>query len=267
MRKYWHIASMHWQLRMVYRLNAMLEASGNLITMLATLALWLFAFQKTGHANFGGYSQEQMIVYILFAGIITSAFWHTSSGDAVIDVIRTGRFSKYLVKPLNLSANHFIAEMIGTLFRFAFSAAAAVILLIVFDAPANLSFHWSQFLIFLVFFILAIGIRFLIFYCAALLAFWMDEVWGVTFLIRVFADVAAGAFVPLALFAPFWQNIFNILPFKYIISIPVNALLGRLTPQEIMPTALTAIGWLLGLSLLTWFTWKRGVRHYSAVGD
>lgn len=267
MRKYWHLAKMHWQLRMVYRTNALLEALGNLLTMLVSISVWYFIFQYVGQESFGGYSKDQMITYLLLAGTITSTLWYTASGDHVIQSIRTGGFSKYLVKPINFSANHLIAQMIGNLSRFIFSIIVVAVFLSFLGISISSIFQLPNFLIFMAFFLLAMGIQFFIYYCAALLAFWMEEVWGITFVIRVFADVAAGAFVPLSLFAPFWRQFFDLLPFKYIIFVPVNVLLGRFEIYDIFPTLFASVGWLIGLILLTWITWKRGIRHYTAVGN
>lgn len=266
MRKYWKQAVMHWQLRMVYRTNAILETSGNLLTMFVTLALWLFAFRHMGGGEIGGYTEEQMISYLLIAGLITSTLWHTSQGDQIISAIRQGRISKYLVKPMSFTANYFIAQIIGNSLRFMWSVAVVIAIVFAFHIPIELTLELSLLPLFSLLLLFAIGIQYLLFYNTALLAFWMEEVWGITFTIRVLADVAAGTFIPLALFAPFWQRVFDFLPFKYIISVPVNTLMGRMVPDEILTAFLGSAAWLVALTVLTKITWTRGVRHYSAVG-
>src|SRR3989338_2994771 len=266
LRKYLKVAAMHCELRMVYRVNAILETSGNLLTMLVTLALWLFAFHRVGGESIGGYTESQMVSYLIIAGLITSTLWHTSQGDSIISAIRHGRISKYFVKPISLTVNNFIAQTVDHLLRFAWSILAIFVFLFAFGIPIPYAVDLSQIPLFCLFFILAIGIQYLVFYNAALLAFWMEEVWGITFTIRVLADIAAGAFIPLALFAPFWQRVFDFLPFKYIISIPVNTLLGRVPAHEVLPALLGSVVWLIVFAILTKITWVRGVRHYSAVG-
>lgn len=268
MRKYLQIAVMNWELRMVFRMNNFLEASGNIATTLVTIALWLFAFNRTGSGSIGGYTQAEMITYLLIAGVITSTLWYTSQGDRVISGIRQGTITKYLTRPMSFTTSHFIAQTVGNAFRFVFSILIvfAIGLLVKSYLHFSFTFSWRNVLLFVIFMILAILIQFLVIYTAALLAFWMDEVWGITFLLRVFSEIAAGTFLPLSLFSPIWQKIFDFLPFKYIVSIPVNVLLGKLALDEIVRALVISAVWLLGMFLLMRFTWQRGLRQYSAVG-
>lgn len=255
-----------WQKALVYRANTILEIFGNLITMAASIGLWMFAFKHTGQVAIGGYSAQQMMTYLLIAGWLASSFWFTAQGDRVVNEIKNGEISNYLAKPISIFFYQFVYGAAGKLSQFFWGAVVFVIVLLATGLYGYLTLSWSNIAIFILFFIFAFLIQWLIFHSAALLAFWMDEVWGVTFCIRVLADVAAGTFLPLALFAPFWQEVFDFLPFKYIVSVPVNALLGRMDNIEIMSEFAGAAVWLAILCFLAFIAMRRGLRHYSAVG-
>lgn len=266
MRKYWKLAEITWQRAMVYRANTILEFLGYLATMLVSITLWNFAFLHTGQGIIGGYTEREMMLYLLVAGWFTSSFWFTAQGDRVVREIKEGKISNYLVKPLRVSGYYFVFGTVGKLSQFLWSSIAFLVLVFAFRLYPLFYFGDVHVGAFAVFFIAAWFIQWLIFYTAALLAFWMEEVWGITFTIRVLADIAAGAFLPLSLFAPFWQNVFDMLPFKYIIAVPVNALLGRLPLDKLLPTLGGAIVWLIVLALLSHIAMRRGIRRYSAVG-
>ncbi|GEM_PF-3044052 len=267
MRKYLQGASMNWQVRVTYRANIWLETCGNLITMIVTIAVWLFAFQQTGNLSFGGYSQTEMIAYLVLAGLITSTMWHTAQGDFVMNTIRNGNLSRYLIRPYSFTGDYLMSQMMSNCFRFLITGTIFTAILLFSSLPIFSAFKWTLVPYFFLLLIPGVLIQYLVFYNAALMAFWMEEGWGMTFLIRVLAEVAAGSFIPLTLFAPSWQTIFNLLPFKYIIAVPVSMLLGRIPVSDLPSIFMGSIAWLVGLSILTGCVWKAGVRHYSAVGN
>jgi ABC-2 type transport system permease protein len=70
----------------------------------------------------------------------------------------------------------------------------------------------------------------------------------------------------LTLFPGPIQTIATILPFRWMVSFPVELLLSRLTPNE----ALIGIGiqviWVIIGFILVHVMWRMGVKIYSAVG-
>lgn len=266
MRKYLKIATTTWDEVLAYRLNVWLEAFGNLLTILVVIVLWIFAFKTTGAQMFGGYTQSQMISYLLLSGFITSAISYSAQGDETMDDIREGRISNYLVKPIHFSLYYFARTITRKAFILVFGIVTVAVLLFFFRGSVAINIDLFRAVMLFIFLLLGIVMQFLIFYSASLFAFWMEQVWGVTFIIRVFADVAAGAFLPLSLFSPAVQSIFNLLPFRYFVSVPVNIALGKLGSGEILAALAGAGVWLFALLLFTFIVAKRGVRHYSAVG-
>lgn len=258
---------MSWQRALTHRTNTLLEVAGYLATMTIAIVLWRFAFAHTGLQKISGYTVQEMTVYLLIAGWITSVFWFTAQGERIVHEIKDGLVSNYLIKPMSISLRYFFYGSAGKFMQFVWGSVAFFIVLLAFQIYTNfVPAQQLHFGLFTIFFVLAWLIQWLIFYSAALLAFWFEEVWGFTFVIRVLSDVAAGAFIPLALFAPSWQTLFDWLPFKYIVSVPVNALMGRIDSAELLLTFSGAVVWLIALMLLANLAMRRGIRHYSAVG-
>ena len=78
--------------------------------------------------------------------------------------------------------------------------------------------------------------------------------------------VLSGYLVPLDLFPQAVQRIALLLPFRFLLSFPVELMLGKHTPQHAL--ALLGAQWLyLAAALLaTNLVWRAGLRRYSAYG-
>jgi ABC-2 type transport system permease protein len=113
---------------------------------------------------------------------------------------------------------------------------------------------------------LAFLLRFLLEWTLALAAFWTTRVSAFNQLYFVAMLFLSGQMAPLSLFPSWIQRVASLLPFRWMVSFPVELILGRLTAKE----AVTGMGmqalW-IALSLgLVRLVWRAGVRVYSAVG-
>ena len=78
--------------------------------------------------------------------------------------------------------------------------------------------------------------------------------------------VLAGQLVPLALLPDWAQGSMVYQPFRYVLSFPLELIVGDLSGRDI------AMGMLIGLGYacaFVWFArwiWRRGQRSYTAVG-
>jgi ABC-2 type transport system permease protein len=120
---------------------------------------------------------------------------------------------------------------------------------------------------------LALGMAFLgylihyfLFYIFSIIAFWMDQTWGPRFVIRTIMEITAGVIIPLSFFPGIWKTILDILPFKYLVYVPMQIYLGKMALEEIGWQMFGAIVWLLIFIFIARWEWKRGLKHYSAVG-
>src|SRR3989338_5242944 len=174
MKKYLQSASMNWQLRVTYRANIWLETSGNLVTMIVTIIVWLFAFRYTGNFSFGGYTQTEMIAYLVLAGLITSTMWHTAQGDFVMNTIRSGNLSRYLIKPYSFTGDYLMSQMMSNCFRAIITGIIFGAVLLLSPVPIFSAFKWALVPYFFLLLVPGILIQYLVFYNAALMAFWME---------------------------------------------------------------------------------------------
>jgi ABC-2 type transport system permease protein len=114
--------------------------------------------------------------------------------------------------------------------------------------------------------VLAFLLRFLLEWCLALCAFWLTRVSAINQTYFVAMLFLSGQMAPLTLMPGWIQTVATVLPFRWMISFPLELLLGRLTPSQAAGGFLAQIIW-IGLSWLTMrLVWRAGVRAYSAVG-
>jgi ABC-2 type transport system permease protein len=84
---------------------------------------------------------------------------------------------------------------------------------------------------------------------------------------RVIMEVLAGAIIPLSFFPEVLQKIFLLLPFQFLIYLPMKIYLGKISPTQIPFELFKEAGWIVGFGILNLFIWRRGVRQYVAMGD
>jgi ABC-2 type transport system permease protein len=114
--------------------------------------------------------------------------------------------------------------------------------------------------------LLAFLLRFLLEWTLAQAAFWTTRVGAINQSYFVMMLFLSGQIAPLTLLPHPIQVLAAALPFRWLISFPLELLLGRLTLAE----ALTGLGaqaaWLIVSFVLVRIVWRAGIRVYSAVG-
>lgn len=114
--------------------------------------------------------------------------------------------------------------------------------------------------------ILAAALNYLWGYVIALLAFWTTRVDAVAELWFGASLFLGGRMAPLSLLPPLLQWVAAFLPFQWIVWFPSEALLGRLSVQQMVHGLAWQIFWLaLGVVLFR-VVWREALKRYTAVG-
>lgn len=266
MTKYLAIAKATWQEYLTYRTNFLLEIIGGFITQLVIIAVWFAIFQDLGEETVGGYTLAQMITYLLGAGLINSFILQASQGDEINDDINRGYLSNFLTKPFRVPLYWLVRDFCRRLLTLMLGIGEYLIIFLLFSkfliTPASFSF-----LLLCVLAIILGGIlHFFLFYIFSIIAFWMDQTWGPRFVIRVIMSIATGSLIPLSLFPDTWQAIFNLLPFKFLVFFPLQIYLGKISSIIILKEFAVAMVWIVILSGISVWLWKKGLKRYSAYG-
>jgi ABC-2 type transport system permease protein len=254
------LVSRLWMSYMSSRAFFWVLAFGHLSSSLVYMFVWITA---AGQGVVGGFNRDEFVVYYLVL-MVLHEFTYPVSNYTVGDVIRYGGFSTWLLRPL-----HPIYEAVGTdiatkAVNMPFTLGLALVLglllrPVVMVAPQNG-------LLFIPALLLAYALRFLMAYVLALLAFWSQRADALLSLNDTLLFLFAGQVAPIALLPTALQTAAMLLPFRYMLSFPVELLVGKLSSAQVLAGFTGQLVWLLAAFLLHQWVWKRGLRHYSAVG-
>ncbi|MEJ7652557.1 MAG: ABC-2 family transporter protein [Chloroflexia bacterium] len=114
--------------------------------------------------------------------------------------------------------------------------------------------------------LIAALLQFLVGYSVALLSFWITRADAVMQLNSMFLLLLAGQIAPIALLPDGLRQAANVLPYRYMLSLPGELFTGTLNASAAAAGLGIQCLWLVAAWFLVRAVWRRGVYHYSAVG-
>jgi ABC-2 type transport system permease protein len=75
-----------------------------------------------------------------------------------------------------------------------------------------------------------------------------------------------GAYIPLNFFPEILQTIIQFTPFPYFVSLPINAMMGKLSLYEMILGVIVLLLWSFIFNWLAKRLWDKGQYTYSGVG-
>lgn len=262
MRKYLSIFRAGFQEALIYRWGFFFNFLSSLIHTIALIFFWFLAYAPRGNVAIGGFTKEEMLIYLLGVGLMQGFVHFASQGDEVNTDISHGYLGTYLVKPFSPSLYWFVKDFGERLLSFGMGFLAYAFLFLIFQPDLSF-FTFPRVLLFFGFLFLAGVIHFLIFHIFALFAFWIDETWGFRFLMRVFMEIASGLVIPLTFIPGIIGKILLFLPFQYFGYFPIATLMGKISGGDIIRGFFLEAFWIFLLFGLASFVWKRGLKYYS----
>jgi ABC-2 type transport system permease protein len=253
--------------RMVYRVNFFMEILSGILSSLIVIFLWIAIFRSAGREIIGGYSLGEMVTYLLGGGLINSFILTTAENPETSQTIQDGTLSTYLIQPINAYGIWFFRDLGSKTFLFVLGLLGYLIVFFFFGRYLVFSPSPEYLFFFLISLALASLLQFFLFQGLSLLSFWMENTYGIRFTMRVVMEVVGGAIIPLSFFPQVLQKIFMLLPFPFLIYLPMKIYLGKIPINHIPIEFLKEIGWIGGFALLNLVIWNRGIRQYVAMGD
>lgn len=265
--KFYFVIRLAFMQRLAYRVNFLLEILSGILSSLIVIFLWMAVYRYSSHDVLGGYSLAEMVTYLLGGGIINSMILTTAENHETSQSIQDGTLSGLLLQPISPYWIWLFRDFGSKIFFFLLGLGGYGMVMIFFREHLLLWASFESLLLFL----LAIGLgailQFLLFEGLSLLAFWVENTYGIRFTMRVILEVAGGAIIPISFFPSLLQKIFLSLPFPFIIYFPMRIYLGKIDPETILGEFIKEILWIAGLGIFNLWLWQKGIRHYSAMGD
>jgi ABC-2 type transport system permease protein len=228
---------------------------------LVMLAVW-YSLAEDG--PIAGYSQTDFVSYYLLMTWVRQMtnVWVIWELDYEI---RHGDLSAKLLHPLNPIHDYFSGHLADKLFRFVVLLPLAFLAWLAFP-----TIHYDVTPLTLVLFIVMLAasfvMRFVSQFSFGLLAFWVSEATTLNDIWFATSMMLGGIVAPLALFPDQVRVIANYLPFRFMLSFPVEILSGRLTPAEMASGVGLTLFWLAFFIAMYRWLWAKGIRQFSAFG-
>ena len=244
-----------------YRASLVIWLISQVLDPLIYLIVWSTVSEASG-GSVAGYTTGDFAAYFIVLMVVNHLTYTWIMWEYEYRV-REGTLSAALLRPVH----PIHADIADNLSSKAVSTpgilAAAVILSVIFH-PTFRFVGWAV-VAFVPAVALAFLLRFLVEWGLAQAAFWTTRVSALNQMFFVAMLFLSGQVAPLTLFPPAVQTVASLLPFRWMISFPVELVLGKLTPYAALTGFAAQAVWIAFSVVLVRLVWRAGVRVYSAV--
>lgn len=233
-----------------------------LIPLFTMAYLWLTVYQQ--REQVASFSLSTIITYYFVVMLINRLNSHTAFW--ISDLVRQGTLSVLLLRPYGFFNFVFTRSLLRKLISFSLSLpvifAVGYLLREYIVFPSSLA-YW-------LFFLLAVFLSICIFalfgFILGFVSFWTLEIGSIVYFYYTLLDFLGGAFIPLEFFPDTFRNILNLLPFRFLFSLPASVYIQRLTLSEALVGLSYGIVWLGVLAFIYRLLWNAGLKRYAAYG-
>jgi len=267
MKKYWHVINIGIQNSLTYRFNFLARAVFGLIPLIAMLYVWRTIYSGKGSATtVGTYSLAQMISYYLLTTVVDALTAVNEDDWQIAADIKDGNISQFLLKPIDYLWYRFCLFLSGRLTYLAVAVTPITLFILYLHEYFVLPASWGAFGAFLLSAALTALLQFFMSYAMAMLAFWVLEVSTFIFILFAFEYIASGHLFPLDILPRGVEKALYFTPFPYQLYFPVSIYMGKAAGADILRGLVAQALWVIAAYGVARFAWRRGIKHYSAVG-
>jgi ABC-2 type transport system permease protein len=228
---------------------------------LVMLGLWT---SVAAEGEFRGFQSRDFVAYYL-AALIVRNVTGTWVAFQINEEIRSGTLSMRLLRPIHPFAGYAATHLSAIPLR-ALIALPVAIILLVSSARAVLADTPLELALFAVSLLGAWVLTFAIMITIGALAFWIQRSMGIFDVYMGVFAVLSGYLVPLPLLPGWIQSIAEHAPFRYMLSAPIELLIGQTTGDAALRLVATQLGWAAALLVVASATWRAGIRRFEAYG-
>lgn len=253
MKKYGYIFMTQFQTMLEYKFHLITSLFSNFLTIIISFYIWQSVYMSSGKGVIGGYTQAQMLKYIILVNFLSIVF----SFDYVVrlgGLIRSGKLSTLLLRPISLLGESFF-NFLGTK------------ILYIFFLLLSLCFLGStSFLLVFLYFLVVFVLFFLVLSAIGTVGFWLIQMWPLRPVLSGLYALLGGLFFPLNLLP---QSIYQIVmynPFALIGYHTANIFQNHYSTEKVLFLTLISLIWAALFYVLYVWGLKKGLKKYEGMG-
>ena len=265
LEKYAKAFELGFETELEYRANFLLSLVSAAYPVFIQYFLWTAVYLNAPSGEVYGFTYQQMMAYTFLAGLV-SRIVRTGFEYEIMDDVKSGKYSKFLVQPLGYFPYRVASYFGGKVPNLAIIFVILAVVLAGLNAIWGVSVELPRVLLFLAAIFLAVALNFLIFYAISAIAFWLIEIGFLFEGIRIVFILLSGGIFPLEVFGPGFVRVMDFFPFKYTVSFPIKVLNGTITLQQVWEGMLVQLVWIAVMYMIASLLWRVGGKRYVAVG-
>ena len=247
---------------LAYRADTFIRMLAAFFSFVVLFFLWTTIY---GQGNqIGNYSLAQIITYYVFVAIFELLIMSLDVSWGIGEEIKNGQIVGSILKPINYLKYKFAQAVGGLIYRLIIFVPPLLLAVFLLKNYLTRAESMVTYVIFAAIALVSFVLYFLIYFIAGVISFWTVDYHGPLYTFFTIVSFMQGTLLPLDLMPRWLLAVSQWLPFKFLFFVPVSFVTGRLSFT--WSIILIPLGWCVGLSLLGWFLYLRGVKRYESYG-
>lgn len=260
LRKYFAFSRLNIERRLAFKWDAIWSIFTTSIKILFNVLLWSSIF-ATNSKNIAGFSLKQIIAYYVISQFIVRIV-STSIDRQLSREIARGQIMNRLLRPVDLFYEGMFKSFGDSMWTVVFEVIPLLILAVLF-LDFNLNAKFVTWIYFLISLIISFYINYSINFLAGLSAVWLKGSEGVIHAKDFVSMITSGAIIPLSFFVGFAMTLISLLPFKFIVYIPMIIFLEKGNVSNVVVLLGQGIIWCMALTVLCRLCYKSALKHLA----
>jgi len=253
------------QRNLQYRFTVAMYRIGEITEIIVLILMWT-AIYANNTGTIRGFTLNEMLTYVIIGNLCSVITRNFLPGLVAHDIV-DGRLSMFLVRPISYIKYVMISEIGRILLSTFLSILSLVAILSFFSDKIVFNTDPAYLCVIAIMIFFAFIIEMLIGLLIGMIGFWTDDTDGLQATIERVKRFFSGGYFPLSLLPVTLATISIYLPFTYSFFTPASLYLKKTGLDAGIHGILIQLIWLGLLSLLIWFTWKKGLKKYEASGS
>jgi ABC-2 type transport system permease protein len=245
-----------------YRFEFMSSIILTPLTLMLYYFVWSSIFSNTSQI-IEGYSFSQMMTYYILSMII-GHFIYNTVGNNLQEKITYGNLSQDLLKPMSVFQQFMAKTVFDRLFALVTEVLPVLVISYLLFDFSIVSFVNTMF--FLISVVMALFLNFLLSYAVGLVAFWINRIEAIQWLMFIVIRFLSGEFIPLEFLGSALLSLSKYFPFYYLRYGPIQLFLGRFTIERSVQLMAIQLAWILGLYIIIRVIWSYAIKKFGAEG-